>query len=65
MYVLFYYIQFFTHLDKCFDSFIKMFCFVASGQLYADTGLVFRHYRIIETGYINAFFLHLSCEILR
>ena len=42
-----------------------MFTFVTGRQLNTDTSLTFRHNRIIETGYINAFFLHLGSEVLR
>ena len=58
------YVQFFSDFDKCGNCFIQMFCFVAGGQLYADTCLVFRYYRIVETGYVNVFFLQFCCELL-
>ena len=38
---------------------------MGSGELYADTGLVFRNDRIIESGNVYAFFLHFGSEILR
>ena len=42
-----------------------MLSLVAGGQLYTDTSLSLRYYRVLETGYVNTLFLHLGGEILR
>ena len=55
---LFQHTQFLAHLDEGFDTLVEVAALVSGRNLYADTGLVFRHYRIVETGYIN------SCDSL-
>ena len=42
-----------------------MLSLVAGGQLYTDTSLSLRYYRVIKTGYVNTLFLHLGGKILR
>ena len=37
---------------------------VRFGYLYADTGLVFRHYRVVESGYEDAFVLQAGGHLL-
>ena len=42
-----------------------MFSFVSGGDLYTDACLVFRNHGIIESGDVNAFFLHTGGVNLR
>ena len=39
-----------------------MFFLVSCRNLYADTGLLFRYYGIVEPGYVDTLFLH-ACGI--
>ena len=44
------------------DTLVEMFLLVSGRDLYTDTCLVFRNYRIIESGYVDTFLLH-TCGI--
>lgn len=57
-------VKFFTNLHKGSDSLIKLLTVVSCTELNTNACLTFRYNRIIETGYIDTFLLHLSCKIL-
>ena len=56
--------QFFTHFREGGDTFVEVLGLVSCGNLNTDTGLVFRHYRIVETGNEDTLFLHLGSHHL-
>lgn len=58
------YTKFFTNFNKCIYCSVKVFTFMTCRQLDSDSSLSFRNHRIIETGYINTFFLHFCRKIL-
>ena len=62
--MLFQHTEFLADLDECVNALVEMLFLVSRRKLHADTGLVLRHYRIVEAGNIDAFFLHLGREHL-
>ena len=63
-FILFDYAQFFTNFGEGGDTFVEVLGFVSGGNLYTDTGLVFRYYRIVETSNEDTLFLHLGSHHL-
>ena len=57
--------EFLADLGEGCDTSVKVLLLVAGGYLYTDTGLVFRHYRIVESGYEDAFVLQAGGHLLR
>ena len=57
--------EFFADLGEGCDASVEMLLLVAGGYLNADTGLVFRHYRVVESGYEDAFVLQAGGHLLR
>ena len=56
--------QFFTHFREGGDALVEVLSFMGSRNLYTDTGLILRHYGIVETGNKDTLFLHLGSHHL-
>ena len=55
--------EFLADLGEGCDASVKVLLLVAGGYLYTDTGLVFRHYRVVESGYEDAFVHSMTAQI--
>ena len=62
--MLFQHTEFLADLDECVNALVEMLFLVSRRKLHTDTGLIFRYYRLVEAGNIDAFFLHLCREYL-
>ena len=51
------YAELFGDLDEGVDATVELVAGVGGTDLYADTGLVFRHNRVVEPGDIDALLL--------
>ena len=58
------YFQFFAYFDESVHAFVEVCFFMPSRQLHADACLAFRNYGVVESGYVDAFFLHPGSEFL-
>ena len=56
--------EFLADLGEGGNASVEVLLLVAGGYLYTDAGLVFRHYRIIESGYEYAFVLQAGGHLL-
>ena len=62
---LFNHTKFLGYLSKCSDACIQVLGFMSGRYLYPYTRLSFGHYRIVETGYVDAFIEQTCGNILR
>ena len=62
--MLFQYIEFLADLYEGSDTLVELLAGVCGRKLDTDTCLLLRNYRIVETGDVDTFLLHLRCEYL-
>ena len=58
------YAELLADLGEGGNASVEVLPLVAGGYLYADTGLVLRHYRIVEAGYEDTFVLQAGGHLL-
>ena len=58
------YAEFLADLGEGGNASVEVLLLVAGGYLYTDTSLVFRHYRVVESGYEYAFVLQACSHLL-
>ena len=56
--------QFFCHFDEGGDALVEVFTLVSGTELHANARFALGHYRIVETGHIDALFLHGGGKVL-
>ena len=62
--MLFQNVEFLADLYEGSDTLVELLAGVCGRKLDTDTCLLLRNYRIVETGYVDTFLLHLRCEYL-
>ena len=62
--MLFQHVEFLADLYEGSDTLVELLAGVCGRKLDTDTGLLLRNYRIVETGDVDTFLLHLRCEYL-
>ena len=56
--------ELFTYLGESCDSLVEVLAAVSCRELHADTSLILRNYRVVETSYVDALFGHTVGEVL-
>ena len=62
--ILFQNVEFLADLYEGCDTLVELLAGVRGRKLDTDTCLLLRNYRIVETGDVDTFVLHLRCEYL-